>query len=424
MGLYKQFNKILNSGFIEDISEFDKGGIKVIRFILMLSMISTIVIILPIILMDKQTNQNLLMMVVSFCICGFILTLSNIGKTNATKILFVVYMNISLFITVLFTDPKLDVEVFFFANFAFYFVIFRRISNVVISSLITISLLITCALLQLNYEIPRFVRFTVEESHPFRILFMILSAFAFLSVSLYFRRSYDKKQEQIVLANTKLQKALTNNKEKNESLKTALEENKLIFNEIHHRVKNNLQLISSLIDIQSDNITDKKAYKALMETKSRVYSIALIHQKLYQEDKIAKVNMRDYFTELIEQINVIHQETVSNVQYKLHIDDIEMELDTAVPLGLITNELLTNAFKHAFKKHSNPVIEFNLETDKDNFKLSFKDNGKGIPEGTLENSKGFGIQLMNMLVSQLHGELESQNTPNGLLTTVKFNLNA
>lgn len=187
------------------------------------------------------------------------------------------------------------------------------------------------------------------------------------------------------------------------------EKKALLIREIHHRVKNNLQLISSLLELQSYEIEDKSALAALNEGRNRIKSIALIHQKLYNNEEFAYLNMINYCKELTQQVNSIYL-THNSIEINYKIEPIELDIDTAVPIGIILNELVTNIFKYAFESsvsENRKIISISLSNrNEGEFLLTVSDNGVGLPvdfETRKENS--LGMRLVYRLTKQLFGKV-------------------
>ncbi|MEZ4950380.1 MAG: sensor histidine kinase [Saprospiraceae bacterium] len=193
--------------------------------------------------------------------------------------------------------------------------------------------------------------------------------------------------------------------------------------EIHHRVKNNLQTISSLLSLQSESISDKTALDAVQESKNRVASMALIHQKLYQGDNLAAIEMRDYFETIGRAVKDSFGEKARHISFDVDMSRVELDVDTAIPIGLITNELITNSLKYAFPKNQEGQISIQLSRENNGLlKLKIADNGVGIPAGLKEkDGSGFGTLLIQLLTSQLGGTLEKSNEE-GTATIIQFPL--
>jgi two-component sensor histidine kinase len=197
--------------------------------------------------------------------------------------------------------------------------------------------------------------------------------------------------------------------EKNEIIKETLKEKELLVKEVHHRVKNNFQIVSSLLELQSKGIEDEKALELANEGKNRVKSMALIHQKLYQNES-GLVDFDEYIQLLVKELSSLYQsknEIATNITSK----NMEFDVDTAIPLGLIINEIITNSYKYAFnnQKENSLSISINKENNGD-FKLIMADSGPGLPFGfNVKKAKSLGLRLINRLVKQLHGTLSVSN---------------
>ncbi|MFZ1658951.1 MAG: histidine kinase dimerization/phosphoacceptor domain -containing protein [Flavobacteriales bacterium] len=195
-----------------------------------------------------------------------------------------------------------------------------------------------------------------------------------------------------------------------------------LIKEIHHRVKNNLQVVASLLRLQSGTIEDESLLQVFAQSQSRVASMALIHEKLYKGDDLAQVDLSNYikelFTELI-QLNKVRE----NIRYRTAIDpDLVLDLDTMVPLGLILNELITNSFKHAFKNGREGFIDLRIHrSDGKHFDLHYADNGGGItPERANAETGTLGRGLIDSLVEQLNGFVTMESDSTGTRYHVRF----
>ncbi len=195
-------------------------------------------------------------------------------------------------------------------------------------------------------------------------------------------------------------------------------ENELLLKEIHHRVKNNLELVKSLISLQSAQLEDSPTKDAMMASQNRVQSMGIIHQKLYQGENPGSIEMKDYFLNLGEGIlDTFHAE--DKVKIECAMDNLELDVDTAVPIGLIVNELLTNALKYAFPEDKNGTIEISLsQSTPEILSLKVSDNGVGKLAGATPKGTGFGSQLIQLLTQQLNGTM-TEYGENG--TVVAFN---
>lgn len=184
----------------------------------------------------------------------------------------------------------------------------------------------------------------------------------------------------------------------------------VLMKEIHHRVKNNLQIVSSLLDLQVHYITDAQAVEAVKEGKNRVQSMALIHQNLYSEGNIKGIQVKEYVTNLLQTLCDSYNVTNDKVKISTRIDDLNLDVDTMIPLGLVINELVSNSFKYAFAEKQNGELEIMLKENGNRLHLMVKDNGQGFPEGMdVKNSKSFGLKMIKAFAQKLKAKLDIYN---------------
>ena len=196
-------------------------------------------------------------------------------------------------------------------------------------------------------------------------------------------------------------------------------QNVLLLKEIHHRVKNNLEVVSGLLALQSAKMDDPTMQEVMLASQNRVHSMGILHQKLYQSEHLAFIEMKNYFENLC--INILDSYNESE-RIKVNVDmkELEMDVDTAVPLGLIVNELLTNALKYAFPKGESGNIELSLENlNEGNYQLKISDNGVGKGLDAKVKGTGFGTQLVDLLTRQIDGKL-IQDVSNGTMILINF----
>lgn len=190
-------------------------------------------------------------------------------------------------------------------------------------------------------------------------------------------------------------------------IKASLEEKEVLLREIHHRVKNNLQIISSLMSLQSEYTEEPETLKMFQESKNRIRSMALIHEKLHQSGDMAHIDFGEYLKSLVEMLSIFHKEKKDDVKVNLNCEDVFLEIDTAISMGLIVNELVSNCFKHAFPLERKGEIEINLSKMSEGYLLEVADDGVGLPEGfDLEKTGTLGLLIVQTLSLQLRGSLE------------------
>jgi PAS domain S-box-containing protein len=212
----------------------------------------------------------------------------------------------------------------------------------------------------------------------------------------------------------------TDRKVAENQLKTIIKEKEVLLREIHHRVKNNMQIISSLLNLQTQHVEGKETINVLKESQGRVKSLAMIHEKLYQSPTFTDINFKEYIRKLVSDIFYSYGITTGTIESVLNIEDININIDTAIPLGLIINELITNSVKYAFPKCKGKIT-LKLKSSQEQMELTITDDGIGIPKDIdIENTETLGLQLVKNLINQLDGTLKL-NTDKGTEFKITFN---
>jgi len=195
-------------------------------------------------------------------------------------------------------------------------------------------------------------------------------------------------------------------KHQNILISQALKEKDILLKEIHHRVKNNLQFISSLLALQSDHVQDSKALDALQEGQDRVQSMALIHQNLYQDDNLTGVDVQDYFVKLIQNLFDSYNIHPERIKLDLNIQALDLDVDSVIPIGLIVNELVSNSLKYAFPEKRQGQITVSLSEQENELVLTVEDDGIGMDENIMNNlGASFGYKLIEVFKDQLKAEM-------------------
>jgi PAS domain S-box-containing protein len=212
-------------------------------------------------------------------------------------------------------------------------------------------------------------------------------------------------------------------KKKNEiEIQRALKEKEVLLREIHHRVKNNMQVISSILNLQTSFIKDEAMIKVLQDCQARIKSMAFVHENLYLSGNFSEINARDYLTAIAKSLFHSYRLSEKNIELELKLDDIILDLDHSIPCGLIINELMSNALKYAFKNLDFGKITLAFYIRKQTIHLCVKDNGCGIPEHiNFQNPNTLGLQLVSTLAEQLGAELVL-NTRRGTSFLITFTL--
>jgi hypothetical protein len=223
-------------------------------------------------------------------------------------------------------------------------------------------------------------------------------------------------------------KAYVSNRKKKEKLneqnliiEKSLQEKEVLLREIHHRVKNNLQIVSSLLSLQSNYIKDETALSAVLDGKNRVESMGLIHQNLYQEANLAVVDIQSYIANLCDNLFASYNIVSDKIILKKEIETVNLDVDTVIPIGLILNELITNCLKYAFVNNGEGTITISLKEENNVLKLSVYDNGVGLPENfDVKNKKSFGYRMIYAFLQKLKGTINIY-TENGTKVDVLIN---
>lgn len=199
--------------------------------------------------------------------------------------------------------------------------------------------------------------------------------------------------------------------ERLKQLKASLKEKDILLKEVHHRVKNNLQVISSLIDLQADRLPDAEVRTLFRDTRDRVRSMALVHEKLYQSEDLAHTELAAYVRNVMKELFLAHGPVSSKITLRMELEPVFLPVDMAIPCGLILNELATNSLKHAFAGRESGAIDIELKSaGTKSVRLLFRDDGKGLPDGLdWHAADSLGLRLIRMLSQQLHAELTMRN---------------
>jgi len=240
---------------------------------------------------------------------------------------------------------------------------------------------------------------TIKDNQRIKLLFILGFIIVSLVAASVFLLFYNK------------QKAASLLEEKNAIISKSLADKEVLLKEIHHRVKNNLQIVSSLLNLQSRTISDATALAAIKEGRDRVKSMALLHQNLYQDDNLTGVDVKNYIELLTQSLFNSYNINKDAIALATNIQDIQLDVDTVIPIGLIVNELISNALKYAFAETEKGLIEINLLQSSNQLLLEVKDNGKGMPADWNYNnvSASLGYQLIKSFVQKMKGELFVQS---------------
>ncbi len=213
---------------------------------------------------------------------------------------------------------------------------------------------------------------------------------------------------------------ITDKRKTQNQIKRSLKVKDMLLKEIHHRVKNNLMVISSLLSLQSRYIKDEASKSIFKDSQNRARSMALTHELLYQSSDLKRINFGSYVNKLTSELFSVYVTDPNKIKLDMDIDDVMLDINTAIPLGLIVNELVSNSMKHAFpnNKEGNIVIKFKL--DDGNYSMIVSDNGVGFPQDyNIQNSDSLGLKIVNSLTEQIDGEIKIEIS-NGTKFIIKF----
>jgi PAS domain S-box-containing protein len=227
----------------------------------------------------------------------------------------------------------------------------------------------------------------------------------------------DSHEETLILSSIV---DITERKNASDKLKEALNEKEMLLKEVYHRVKNNLQVVSSLINLQAGNVNNEETAELLKQSADRIKAMALLHEKLYHSKDLARIDFNDYIRSLVDHLLFGYGTHSDKITLKMNIDKVFLGVDTAIPCGLIINELLSNALKHAFPGDRLGEIGINFTRDQSEYILTIADNGVGLPsELDFKKSNSLGLQLVDTLTNQLMGTMNLDRA-NGSTFTLRF----
>jgi two-component sensor histidine kinase len=214
---------------------------------------------------------------------------------------------------------------------------------------------------------------------------------------------------------------ITDKKQVQQKMEVSLKEKEILLREVHHRVKNNMQVISSILNLQSSYVSDEYALMLLQESQNRIKTMAYIHESLYQNKSFTSVNFTEYARTLVRNIIQSYSYSSDKIGLVADTEHVVLSLDNSIPVGLILNELITNAIKHAFPGNRKGTVFFRLYNVESFVYLEVKDDGVGFAPGVdVLNSQSLGFQLVQTLTEQVDGELKYDSKPGETVISVRF----
>jgi PAS domain S-box-containing protein len=213
---------------------------------------------------------------------------------------------------------------------------------------------------------------------------------------------------------------ITERKRAEHQIKASLKEKEILLAEIHHRVKNNLQIVASLFNLNAMQTDNQEAKDVLQDARGKVFSMTFIHSQLYQQERFDEIDMGTYTRRLVGQLSHAYNDRARSIRTVVEPSDIYLSLNQAIPCGLVMNELISNALKHAFKERQKGTVAVTVSRTDDMITIKVKDDGIGIPGGAdIDKSKTMGFELVKGLVNQLGGTVQFRQDK-GTEVTVKF----
>jgi PAS domain S-box-containing protein len=226
--------------------------------------------------------------------------------------------------------------------------------------------------------------------------------YRYKGVYLYYENRFSKISDDEVVV---VVRNVTEEVENEKKLKEIIQEKEVLLKEVHHRVKNNLQIINSILNLQSSYVTDKKILDIINESQNRIRSMSYIHESLYQTKNFSSLNFKGYIENLVNNLMYSYQ-SGNNVKIEKELDNIDLVLDQAIPCGLILNELITNALKYAYPDHGKGVVFVSIKEVGKNIEIKVNDEGVGLPKNfDIESIESLGLSLVETLIEQIDGEL-------------------
>ena len=261
------------------------------------------------------------------------------------------------------------------------------------------------------------------ESKPIPFMYEGKKAVLVVYHDISYQRQLEREQMRAQIAEeatSKLRTEITERKKAEEKIKQSLKEKEILLKEVHHRVKNNLQVISSILNLQSSYIKDKNMISLLKESQNRIQSMAHIHESLYQTKDFSFINFSEYIINLSRNLVHSYSSEMITIDLGLDVGNIFLNLDSAIPSGLIINELVSNSIKYAFVNRKSGIINIALKQEGDIITLKIADNGIGMPPIiNFRKTESLGLQLVVTLVEQMYGNIQMENI-NGVSYTIQF----
>lgn len=351
------------------------------------------------------------------------------GHYNVAKFLILIATNYSVFYLSLFYGFASGFHLYYFTSPWIVFSLFNFSEIYKIITGIALYLVSIIILVLLNHY-----RMAMEHEIPSQIFSVLYSVNVFLALSFCLLlvanfSNFNKKINQILVkANEelehnqdRLEAEIVERRNTEQKLQTSLNDKEILLSETHHRVKNNLAVVSGMLDLQVLMSDEEKIKSVLSDSRNRIKSMSLIHEALYKFDNVSQIEFGRYIHTLVEEIRQTYISGLLHINMVYDLDQVYLALDKAIPCGLLVNEVLTNSFKHAFRGRTEGEIKIRLKLDGSSCLLEIKDNGNGVDPDQLPSSQSIGMTLIGAFVKQLHGKYE-MSSDHGACTKLIFDI--
>lgn len=332
------------------------------------------------------------------------------GHYNTAKFLILIATNYSVFYLSLFYGFASGFHLYYFTSPWIVFSLFNFSETYKIITGITMYLISILVLVLMNHY-----NLAIEHEMPSRIFSVLYSLNVFLALSFClllvanFSNFNKRIHQSLTESNEALEAEIIERRNTEVKLQTSLNDKEILLSETHHRVKNNLAVVSGMLDLQV-LMTDEEKIKAILgDSRNRIKSMSLIHEALYQFDNASQIEFGRYIHKLVEEISHTYISSSQKISIVYDLDQVYLDLNKAIPCGLLVNEVLTNSFKHAFSGRSEGEIKISLKQEDTNCLLTIRDNGSGISPDEKPAAHSIGMTLIGAFVKQLHGKYELLN---------------
>ncbi len=395
------FRKLINLGVNDSLPFYDKREIRIVNLFALITLAGLFIGVTTLFFIGGTYPTPVVLF--STVTSSLSLLFNARAMHNAATYIFVISINVTIFII----SQQYVISV---ANYLYFFpVVFcvALVHNPVkknVRTFIFFSIILLCFLLSLVLDIPGMKLEGITENDN-RVL-LVYNAVLTISLTIILVVLVVRLINQ---QNNELLQSLNKEKESQQLISNSLKEKEVLLAEIQHRVKNNLAVISGLLNLQLNNAQGEEAHLLLLDAKNRVMSIAMAHERLYKKQDLSRINLGQYLQELTDEIIGSHNQD-GNIHVEKEMIDVDIPITKAVPTGLIINEVITNSLKHAFKEQARkPAIGLKMECENNTIRITLCDNGIGFGDLKARKDSSLGISLIESLANQIDADLSFTN---------------